>query len=416
MTTAAKWQQAGLPSEIFHNHPSFAHFIAKSDLFRQIRLTKDVAIQMLDLEPKLHVNGRWMGLNELRENFEVHYSSQFKQNFVIHKKDRHVYTYLGNGQGLQPYHPYLSDPLPIEKLTPEQYNAALEKGRQFQRPGEAETESQARNQDRRYVLQVVTVMLHGGHTHFQELLTNPRHVFPRLITPDGNVLEEALVLRNKALFPLTNMGAQLCSLDPWNMSDRPKDFHITNIAISQEEAEKFQAFCQKYRRDSIQLGRPINFHWTDQNCSVFTREACREAGITIPTEMAIRDVVAEITPDWIRKVSLFFQTVKEGVFQWMERKISKRLTEGLRQVSAMISCIWQRTWQILISIFTFPIRLCLGDGTGKFGVMFAGVQKTLENPARFCDFRLNLPAVVQRWQKDQASTFVIRNPVKLAVV
>ncbi len=143
-----KWQRYGLPDTIFRKHPEFCRFMQASGLDSQLKVTRD-RLREIDSEPALLVKGEWMTWPELKAQFEPVYSKRYRETFLVHKETSEVYTYLDNGLGLEPHHPYLTENTPTSLLTDNDYAKVRDKAQLFIRPEEESLtaeERQIRNQ------------------------------------------------------------------------------------------------------------------------------------------------------------------------------------------------------------------------------------------------------------------------------
>ena len=106
-----KWLRNGLPPAIYQKHSDFCRFLESSGLLSQMKVTRDT-VKEIDGEPALIVQGKWMKWPDLKDQFEAVYSKRYRETFIVHKQTYEVYTYLDNGRGLQPHHPYLTEQNP----------------------------------------------------------------------------------------------------------------------------------------------------------------------------------------------------------------------------------------------------------------------------------------------------------------
>lgn len=422
-----KWQKAHLPQSLFERFPRFVDFLFKSNLVSQIKITRKIAATLQDNEPALLVEGKWVKETDLYRRFEIQYSHQFKQPFLVEKQSGDVYTFLDNGQGLEKRHPYLSPPDPISTLSKEEFYTLRNRANLFVRPEEqtlSATEKEQFTQNRPHVLQIVTATEKRGSTNFHKAITNPRHVYSRVIFQDdqtgaGKVYEFGLERGRSFVFPLSMNTTRLRS--PEIRNHFPNDeMIVTSIPVSSEEAHAIRTYCTNYHQANLQTTEPVSYHITYQNCTVFVREACKAAGIDIPTEMSIPEIVSAITPDWMNRIGLFFTRIKGGIFNLLEKPLSKKVMNWIRTISDKITTIWTHFYQTVASICLFPFRFVLGDAFGSSGLAFhqrfgQRFIPPLQNLRTYLDFRIHAPMRVKQWQEEQASTVVFQKPVRLAI-
>ena len=414
-----KWDQARLPREAFYHFPAFVKFLFESHLVSQIKLSRGDAVKMMGSEPALLINGEWVGQKDFFDRFEIKYSHQFKQQFLCDRDSGEVHTFLDNGLGLQIHHPYLSALSPISTLSESEYTEVAQRAAAFIRPEEAGLTQEARNdlnQNRPFILQIINNIQNKGTTNYHEHITNPRHVFIRVIRPDGSVHEFGLGRIKNNRLPMSLIPGVFRSPDIYEFT--PCDAKVvTSIPLSNDEAESLFSFCRKHHVNSTQLGQKLSFHVFQQNCTTFVREACKAASIEIPTEMTMPDVIHAIAPEWIKKIGRQLKVWRNSILTFLEKPFSKRVINWLREVGNKVGEIWRRAWQGLISLVFFPLRLALGDGFGNTGVaLHQKPDKKFKPPLRnfrtLFDFRVQTPGRVLEWQKSQGSTVTIERPVQ----
>jgi len=440
-----KWERNGLPSEIYQKHPEFCRFLEDSKILSQMKVTRDT-LNEIEGEPAITVNGQPMKWSDLQKQFEFVHSTQYNETFVINKNPsdvvnyRGVYTYLDNGRGLQPHHPYRSERTPVSNLDDEGYEKVLAKAHEFIRPGEedlSEEERTERNGERPFILQLVTSNVKGPNTNVHNLLLNAKHPYIRLImgksnpeinTVKGQVYEVGYGWRQKVKIPFIATQGQFRSPDVWEYNPCEKKV-VTNIPLSQSEARALNDYTAKYHRDSINLGRSIGFHLTRQNCSSYINAALNVAGISVPTEISLVNLIKDISPNWLKQVGRCYQSTKkrgslllEKVFgfipQSLKNVVSKVRKAFVKAVHAMAEAV--------VAFFASLVRLSLGAHKGNGGQAFvapdSAPKKIVADAAdvnkwyKLSSYRINLPGVLQRWQHEQASTVVYDKPMRLAIV
>lgn len=432
-----KWIKYGMPAHIYYKHPEFCTFMEESYLLSQIKVTRDVFFE-IDGEAAILVNGTPMKWSEFKENFEIKHA---KELFIVNKHSHQTYTYLDNGQGLQQHHPFLTGLAPISKLGASELSTIVQKASEFVRPGEEHlsTEERSRlNAERPHVIQLVTSYVKNSDSNFSELVINPKHPYLRIISGKdlphlkifkGDVFGVGYWWKEKLIIPFETIQGQFRSPDFWEYRSCDKRL-VTNIPISHQEALDLYEFTLRYHRDGVDHGSPIAFHLFRQNCSTYARTALQVAGISVPTEMTLPEVVNEIAPEWIQKVGYSFCAFKDNAHLNL-KKVSEILLPSpvkniLHWVASKISDLFQRTLASLTALGLVPIGIALGGTLGDGGRAFVpsgAPEERIEPPLKnwknwfnLSGYTVNLPGVLQRWQCAQASTVVYHKPIKLAIV
>lgn len=432
----AYWQKSDQPIEIFCHHPRFAKFLKDSKILSQMRITKD-QIKWIEQTPYLLVNGELLHEEAVCNQFEIVESRDYASTFVFHKIDRQVYTYLDNGKGLQPHHPYKTPLTPISKLTNEEYERTHQLASRFIRPGEEHIPENQRNQNRNFILQIVTFVVDGPDTNFHNLVANPIHSYVRLINgTDHERLGEKGQVRGVGYYEgkkpwkysLMSTIGRFRGPDPWEYKPKEKTT-VTNILISQEEAESVFQFLHEHHQDTEQLGRNSQFHILRQNCTVFIQGACQKAGIEIPTEVQLPQLIKKISPVWAQNAGRILAHAKAAVERRMQAVGRILLPREARVYFAAmgqkINQIWQAALSSIVAFFLTPLRFLLGDGLGDDGVVFHREGPEAVDPGRplsswryFFDLsshRFNLPGILLDWQNKQPSTVTYDRPNKLSI-
>lgn len=434
-----KWIRNGLPADIYHRHPECCAFLEKSGVLSQLKVTRDTVLE-LDGEAALIVEGKPLKWSAFQHMFEIQKSKLYKETFLVHKKSRLTYTYLDNGLGLQEHHPYLTGLAPISKLSEEDCQAVTAKAMEFVRPGEEHLSQEARaqlNAERPHVLQLVTSYIKTGDSHFSELVSNPKHPYLRLIAgrdskslpvKRGDVFEVGYGWKERIVIPFETTQGQFRSPDVWEYKGCDERI-VTNIPVSVQEAQDFYEYTLRYHRDGIHLGNAVAFHLFRQNCSTYVRAALQVAGIAVPTEMTLPAVVHEVAPGWIRAVGLAFSGTRQGLHN-LVRRVSEiflppTVKHYLHGAARKVVMLFQRFVISLTALGLAPIGIALGGALGDEGKAFVQPDTPEQNvgpPLRnwknwlvLSGYTINLPGVLQRWQREQASTVVYRNPVKLSI-
>ncbi len=430
-----KWQKSRQPTEIFHRFPKFVEFLKKSRILNQIKISKDL-ISLKDGKPGLLVEGVWHTEDELQKRFSIEKSNIYKEPFLIDRETREVYTYLDNGKGLQKHHPYLSAHTPISTLDEQEYLKTLQKAHEFIRPEEAHLsieERQELNQERTFILQYVTSHVPNGTSHFHQLLRNPKHPYLRLIvgkdnpnlnTHAGEVYEVGYGLKNNSLFPCMTTQGRFQSPDAYEYTDHDKI--VTNIPITQEEANKFYTFTKKYHYDSIYLGNEIGFNFIHQNCSVYAEQACLAANIKIPTQISLKETIHRICPDIIKTIGIQLKEWKDKTITWWKENKPRMIPQTFDSCISKIHSLFHRIGDFFAACFLLPLRTALGEAFGDGGSAFRQLNKPQEqltaplknwkNIFSLSHYTLNLPGIAQEWQLKQPSTVIYHRPTQLTIV
>ena len=315
----------------------------------------------------------------------------------------------------------------------------LSKAQAFIRPGEENLppeERRQRNLQRPHVLQLVSSYTKSADTNLHNLLINAKHPYLRVImgndnpekqTRKGEVYEVGYGWRNKVISLASGQG-QFRSPDIWEYHDCDQRL-VTNIPISQEEANALNQYTMKYHRGAVSLGNPIGFHITRQNCSTYVRFAMCVAGIKVPTEIPLTTLIKEIAPSWLAQTAAFFRKVKQGIYEGIRRAVNV-LPDCVRNAAVKGAQVVMRAVKAAfegIAAFSLAlVKLCLGNGSGTGGRAFAPPNTTPTHIRpdtedwtswfKLSSYRVNLPGVLQKWQREQASTVIYDKPVKLAIV
>lgn len=436
-----KWQRNGMPSDFFAKHTAFCEFLETSNLLSQIKITRD-SLSEIDGEPALKVDGTLTKWSEFQQNFDVVYSKRYKENLVVRKLTRDVYTYLDNGLGLQKHHPYLSEHPVISKIDESEYELVLTEAHKFERPTEKDLSQDHKkklNAPRTFILQIVSSYLEGTNTNFNELLTKPQHPYLHLIAgaddpvlniSKGDVVGLGFELENKVPFPLMAQKGRFRSPDRWEYKVC-KERVVTNIALTPEEAHELCSYTLKYHRDKVNLGIETGFHMLRQNCTTYIKAAAKVAGIAVPTEISLVNLIKEIAPDWIKTIGRAYTAAKNGCkkgLQFTAKKILPSCVKhGIEFISNKIHAFVQCFFSAIGALFLVPINAILGGGrSGEGGVAFVPPKKEAKQitpPLRkwktwfdLSSYRFTLPGILQKWQRQQASTVIYKNPIKLSIV
>ena len=424
-----KWRRARQGEEIFHAFPDFVEFLEKSKLLSQIKITKD-ELRIIDGEPAMLVEGTWTKAGDLMQRFSISDSEQFHDRFVVDATNS-VFTYLDNGLGLQKYHPYLSiGERPISRIDDDGLQKVQTLAQLFRRPNEPANSSLSRP----FVLQIVTSYTDRGRSNLSETLRNPRHAYlrvvaganiPELKVKKGDIWEFGFNIKSSLRPPMVTGQGRFRSPDPWEYTP-VDDRYVTNIPISKEETLRVFNYTLGYHRRSIQIGHEIGFHIAQHNCTVFVREAARQAGIELPTEIRLPALIGRIVPTIIKKLTLqicawISITLNECnllIQKYTLACVSYRLLDSYHRMMKIL----QRALAVTAAFLLTPVRALMGDFWGEGGEAFSSKNGKVEPPARkvtnwfkLSSYIFNLPANLQDWQKKQPSTAVFKQPVRLAI-
>ncbi|MFT4554590.1 MAG: hypothetical protein ACI9S8_003244 [Chlamydiales bacterium] len=204
------------------------------------------------------------------------------------------------------------------------------------------------------------------------------------------------------------MQGKFLSIDRWEFMNCQEKI-VTNIPISREEALKLYKFVIRHHRDGVNLGKEIGFQLSKQNCSIFARKALEIVGVKAPTEVTLYGVLARGVGKYPKKLKLIDTNTQGG---------SEELPKFVKGMKHYL----KRFFGGLTSLFLAPLGCCLGGGLGEGERAFPGenesrVDPPLQNWKNYTrSTRHNLPGILQEWQREQPSTVIYKNPVKLAIV
>lgn len=433
-----RWVRYGQDISIYKNHPEFCTFMETSGLLSQIKVTRDKFIE-IDGEPALKVTGRWIKWSDFKNQFKAVYSARYNETFIVHQ-DNQVYTYLDNGKGLQLHHPFLSERTPTSILNNQEYEKVLEKAQTFVRPGEENLnmeESSRIKEQRIFIIQVITSSMKGPDTRFHELIINSKHPYARLIigrdnpgfnTSKGEVYEVGYGWKNKLTAPLSNSQGRFRSPDVWEYKNCEEKI-VTNIAVTAEEAQAFVHYVSEYHRSEVNIGNPIGFHLFKQNCSTFIRAALDAANIKVPTETTLSALWFDVLPLWIVKTNEQIKAAASTALSLAKYSIKilpSWIKTPLKKAAGKIGDAAKKALDTVTAVVFIPLKIALGDAFGSGGKAFvkAGDKpqdikpefKQYKRWPTLSKYTVNLPGILQRWQRKQLSTVIYKKPVKLCIV
>lgn len=432
-----KWQRNGQDPLIYHHYPDFCNFMETSGLLSQIKVTRDV-FQVIDGEPAIKVNSEWMKWSVFKTQFKSVYSERYRETFVTHI-DHQVFTYLDNGKGLQPHHPYLSESTPTSLLSNEDYAKVLEKAHLFVREGEENLSPEQLgelNKNRTFVLQLVTSSKKGADTRFNNMIVKPQHPYVRLIVGEdkpclnvskGEVYEVGYGRKGPrpTATPLITTEGRFRSPDINEYLPFAEKI-VTNIPVTPEEAQSFASYVSDYHRYEVNIGNPLGFHLLGHNCSTFVRAALKSANIKVPTKNTLAELLPKITPLSVLKANEQVKNLASRVFSVIKNPFNflpSMITTPLQKLAKKVSEKFHDLLEMLTAVIFIPLKIALGEAFGTGGRAFVknGDQPSYIEPSfkrwfMLSDYSVNLPGILQKWQRDQASTVVYKNPIKLCIV
>lgn len=433
-----KWERNGQDEKIFHNHYDFIKYVFDTPLDSQIKVTRDVIAENEKGEVVIPVELQRVEKGALVREQKAMPFREFKQYFhcVEDKvnKERtfidplgNIHTYLDTGKGMVMHDPYqaaLVPPQAISKISQEDYERTLEVARKFVREGE---EDSSKSTKRDYILQIVSSYVDSKHNNpltenFKELLTRRKHPFIRIITPEGNVYEVGFGFEKKAILPLSVGTGHFRSPDWWEYMKCDEKV-VTNIAIDSEEKDRLYQHVSSYQ-NQIRLGKKPAFHWLRQNCSVFVRGIVKcSTGIDIPTQTTFSNFLYRTAPTFIQKIGQGIAMGNKVFNDVMIRPLPNWIKKAGRWVAKLAKKIWSAVKAFFLSIISFFGGGALGKKGQKFRQTRTGPQKELaphlQNPLKWTNekkYRVNLPGLLQEWQRKQASTVTYKDPVRFAIV
>ncbi|MBN9378107.1 MAG: hypothetical protein BGO14_05550 [Chlamydiales bacterium 38-26] len=415
----AKWKRYNYDEAIFHKHPEFVDFLFQSTLISQMKITKDT-IKVCEGKPALLVEGQWMPYDKLQETFSFKFYPEYNETLLYKKETNQIYSYLDLGTGLIEFNPFTTGlNRPISKITKKEYLETLEVAQRFIREGEDSLD--VRHKKRRFIFQIVTSTVKTNTQHpltgnFNKFFAKPKHSYIRLINPEGEVFETGYILGKKLKEPLSTDKGKFRSVDPWEFTQCDERI-VTNIAIDKKEFKKAQAYVNNYMTSPE---KPA-FNYIHQNCTVFTRLILKSStGILIPTEMSIFKVALAITPEFMRRIGLFFKRLGSAI----ARPIIKFTPLILKNTISLITNLVKLVVKATTAFFLSLVNLVLGGLGGTKGRKFTdhkvkkNLQPSLIQPQSWFNintYKINITAPLQQWQQKQPSTVIYKNPLKLAI-
>lgn len=415
-----KWQNYGLKEELFYEYPNFSDFMMRSTLASQMKITSD-NIKIIDNEPAILVEGKWTKFLEIENRFSYKYSAFYKEIFIFEKSTNEVFSYLPNSRGLQKFHPYLNAFDEVGKIQNNEYKNALKEALKFER-NYLENKSKYK-----HILQIVTSKEKSRSnilkdSNFSEFASY-QHPFIRFIDGDSkkvNILGYNLGFKARLNILKTFLG-KFRSLDIWEYKSCDKKI-VTNIALTDNEKEKFFNFCKKFINDDIKFGKKIAFHYMRQNCTSFVKNALEYAtNEKISAELYLHELIYYLAPEILRKLSLFIKQSIHSLKNLTLKIFPKFVEKSVNFLIAKIQDIFNAIIAFSISIFASFLgafsgnvarRLNNPESNQKF---YPPLSKFL-NWFNYSNYKIDFPSKLVFWQLKQKSTIIFDRPKKLRII
>ncbi len=435
----ARWQKWGFNPQVLIEHYDVAKYLLESPLGNQMKIFEDPIIMNND-KPGILVEGKWASFEDIMNHFEIKFLPEYKEKFMVHKESGTVYTFLGNGGGLQKHNPYTAETLdhPITRLTEEEFERTLAVAQKFVREGETIPDPK-----RTFVFQIVSsYVTDSQNNNAMELLYRKKHPWIRVIcgrdneeygTKKGDVFEIGFGWSSPSKLPAKTTKGRFRTEDLWNYNTKAKKRVVTNIAITPEEAQGMFKYIMEFHKHNIRPGKKddkIAFNLWSQNCSAFVHYIAKQANIKVPTKIFLTDLIKRISPDWIklvgRNIKAAALAVKSDV-KLIASLLPGLVTDPLVWASRTIQNMGLTIGSFVVSKPVEAISVAVGGAAGDSGRAFtdnAQEKKVLgprltatKNFFSLKRFFYHLPGILQEWQLEQKeATVVYQNPVKLSVV
>jgi hypothetical protein len=414
----SRWKRWGFDPTLFSEHYDFARFLLDTPLGSQMKLfAHRDPIKMVKGEPAILVDGVLTRFSVFSKIFVV--DTYGGEKMLVRKdesmKSGLVYTFLGNGMGLQRHHPYHADrPIVVDKLTKDEFKSTMDIAQHFYEDPEF-----SRNFP--HVLQIVSSELEGKDTNFSNLLLKPKHPWVRIIIgtdrngfEKGDVFDGGFGWVKKSTLPgIASTGRFRC-LDVWNYQSA-KNRVVTNIPISDETLEALKKEILTHQLESIELGREMGFNLFRHNCTSFIdRVGNIVPGLEMEARVELKELLYRVSPNWMQSIGNTVVTAYEKLKD-IGRKISNSLPKCIGAPARAVTHVVRRVFDFLVAlplnIFTYLTGGMLGQKKRGFEapVEPQGVRTSLK------DFYYFIPGVLQNWQKRQKSTVIFAKPTTLAV-
>lgn len=414
-----RWSRWGFGKEFFSKHYDFVRFLLDTPLGSQMKLfnSDDFVhdgrmVSIVENEPAILVEGTLTKFSDLKKRFKV---GQFRgENVIITTtKPVQVYTYLENGQGLQPHHPYVSNtPTAVARLTENAFQRTMESAQKFY-PNPVDTKEYP------HILQIVSSEIDGMNTNLTNLLTKPKHPWIRVILGHdvehlkrGDIIDVGFGWTKQSVLPgMTSKGRFRC-MDLWNYKSAKKRV-VTNIPIERETAVKLRALVQEHQANAIQLGQELGFNLFRHNCTSFLNAVgCIVPNSNFETRIELKELIAKVSPDWLRKIGSIMMTGANTVIN-ATSKLPRFITFPLEKIRDVFLRVLDFILAIPINLFAYLTGGALGKEAPTFEkgrVVGPQVLRTSLNK-----FYYYLPGMLQLWQRKKDSTVYFEKPGTLAV-
>lgn len=429
-----RWNKWDFNSDVFVHHYEEAKYLLNSPLGNQMKIFKDPII-MQDHLPGILVAGQWTSIQAVQDQFEIKYLPKFKEKFMVLKGTEDVYTFLDNGRGLQEHNPYTAETLscPLTRLSDDEFDRTWIEAMKFKR-----TDDERSDDSRTFIFQIVSSYItNSQNNNAMELLYRRKHPWIRVIcgrenpefgTKKGDVFEIGFGWTAPSkLVAKTTEGRFRVNGDLWNFKTAEQRV-VTNIAITPEEADEILQYILGFHSRNIHPSKAddkIAFNLWSQNCSAFVHHIAKKAGVHAPTQIYLTELIARISPNWLKAIGRGFLSVKSGVKSAFSAVVPSFINKPLTWAIHMIRDIGLSIANfVLVRPFSL-ISLALGGGSGAVGREFTrnahvkvplGSRLNFKNFFSLRRFHYHLPGILQEWQRKQPSTVIYKDTVKLSIV
>ncbi len=413
----SKWLKLGLDPEIFHRFFEFAQFLESSKILSQLKTTKDF-VRMEGEEPALLVEGIWTPWSEIQKRFSI---SEIPQQGPAAVDDSgSVYTYLGNGQGLQRFHPYLFNAFkPMAVLTNEELEETQSLAGRFPR---------ADGESRPHVLQIVTAYTdRGGDSNFSRTLLKSRHSWIRFVAGEdlpnyglkkGDVCSLGFEGTISRTCPFAISQGRFRSPDFWEYVSQDRQY-TTCIPASKQEAENALKYALEIHRTNTdtEIGKKVGFYAPRQNCTIFVKEIAKQVGVDIPTHIGVASLLWKIAPDAVqnlgRQIRAWYRSATQTTAAILRAYTPQWLSETAIATGIKIRNYVRACLELLASFWLTLGNIFLGGARNNQetfeplklnGKPIKPIAQDLPNLPEIYNYWYSLPSQVVEWQEKQPST------------
>lgn len=437
----ARWKKWHFDPQVFLDHYDFAKYLLDSPLGNQMKIYKE-PFEIKGGVPGIKVEGEWMSFKDIQANFTIKFIPKFHEKFMVDSVEEAVYTFLDNGKGLQKHNPYTATTLahPIAQLTDEEYERTLEVAQKFVHKGE---EGKKPNPDRTFIFQIVSSYVNDSwYNNLMELLYRRKHPWIRVIcgrdneefgTKKGQVFEIGFGWTKPSKLPAKTTKGRFRTEDLWNYNTKAVERVVTNIPITAEDAQGMLKYILNFHTKNIDHNSKsedkIAFNLWAQNCSAFVHYIAKVASVAAPTKIFLTDLIKEISPDWIKAVGRTFAAVGSAVGSginkatfWVPNIVKSPIKAMIVKVTAIVFGISG----FFVAKPVEVVSVAAGGLAGEPGRAFTdNPEEEMLIGTRLSGFKnffslkrfyYHLPGVLQQWQREQPSTVIYKNPVKLSIV